>query len=320
MDAAVSASAGRIVVTPRSAYGHPALERMRDAGYELVFPSPGAVPTPEQQRAALGSAVGYLAGVEPVTRETLAAAPRLRAISRNGTGADAIDLAAASELGVEVLRAPAANAQGVAELAVGLMLAAARSLPSATAAIRAGEWGRWEGIELAGRRLGLVGAGQVGRRVARVALALGMSVRAFDAYPDSSFAPDGDFAFAPLEEVLATAEVLSLHAPPAATPLLDARALAALPAGAILVNTARASLVDEAAVLAALDSGGLRAYATDVFEVEPPGVTTLTAHPAVLGTAHIGGFTRESVDRALGAAVSNLLDALDSDRERPGDE
>jgi len=310
----------RIVVTPRSAHGHPAVDRMRAAGYEVVFPSPGAVPTAEQLQAALGGSVGYLAGIEPVTRELLEAAPLLRAISRNGTGADTIDLDAAEERGVRVLRAPAANAQGVAELTVALMLAAARSLPYAAGAIRAGEWGRRQGIELGGRTLGVIGAGQIGRRVIRVALALGMRVRAYDAYPDASFEPEGDFAFVPLDDVLAGAEVLTLHAPPADEPLVDRAVLAGLPAGAILVNTARASLVDEAAVLEALDSGALRSYATDVYAVEPPGVTALTSHPAVIGTAHIGGFTAESVERAMSAAVDNLLHALDSDRERPGDE
>ncbi|MCS5723663.1 phosphoglycerate dehydrogenase [Herbiconiux sp. CPCC 203407] len=310
----------RIVVTPRSAHGHPAIERLRSAGFEVVFPSPGAVPTPEELIASLADSAGYLAGVEPVPRSVLIAAPRLRVISRNGTGADSIDLAAAEELGVRVLRAPAANAQGVAELTVALMLAAARSIPFASAAIARGEWGRREGIELAGRRLGIIGAGQVGRRVARVALALGMSVRAFDAFPDPSFAPDGDFAFAELDDVLSGAQVLSLHAPPARQPVVDDRALALMPRGAILVNTARATLVDERAVLDALDTGRLRTYATDVYQVEPPGMTPLTTHPSVIGTAHLGGFTRESIDRAMTAAVENLLDALDSDRERPGDD
>ncbi|MFC5789082.1 oxidoreductase [Agromyces tardus] len=313
-------SHGRIMVTPRSAVGHPAVERLADAGYDVVFPAPGAVPTPQQQRAALADCVGYLAGIEPITRETLAAAPKLRVISRNGTGADAIDLDAAAELGIEVLRAPAANAQGVAELAVGLMLAAARSLPFAASSIAAGEWGRRQGIELAGRTLGLVGAGQIGRRVARVALALGMRVRAYDAYPDASFRPDGDFAFTGLDDVLDQAQVLSLHAPPAARPLIDRTALERMPRGAVLVNTARASLVDDDAVLAALQSGALRAYAADVFDPEPPGRTPLTQHPAFIGTAHIGGFTEESVDRAMAAAVDHLIHGLDSGRARLPDE
>lgn len=308
-------SRGTIMVTPRSAVGHPALGRLAAAGYDVVFPAPGTVPSREQQHAAIAHSVGYLAGIEPIDRETLAAAPLLRAISRNGTGADGIDLAAADELGIRVLRAPAANAQGVAELAVALMLAAARSLPYATASIAAGEWGRRRGIELAGRTLGLVGAGQIGRRVALIALAVGMRVRAFDAYPDAGFAPIGDFAFAGLDDVLSAADVLSLHTPPAARPLIDVAALARMPRGAILVNTARASLVDEGAVLAALESGRLRAYAADVFDPEPPGRTALIAHPHFLGTAHIGGFTQESVDRAMDAAVDQLIDALDSNRD-----
>lgn len=312
--------AARIMVTPRSAVGHPALDRLRAAGYDLVFPAPGAVPTPEQQRTSIAGCVGYLAGIEPITRETLAVASELRVISRNGTGADAIDLDAAAELGIEVLRAPAANAQGVAELTIGLMLAAARSLPAVAASIAAGEWGRRQGVELAGRTLGLVGAGQIGRRVARVALALGMRVRAFDAFPDSSYRPEGDFAFSDLPEVLSEAQVLSLHAPPAERPLIDGEALNRMPRGAILVNTARASLVDDAAVLAALDSGVLRAYAADVFDPEPPGLTPLTRHPAFIGTAHIGGYTEESVDRAMAAAVDHLINGLDSGRARLPDE
>lgn len=303
------------MVTPRSAVGHPALERLTSAGYEVVFPAPGAVPTAEQQRSAISDCVGYLAGIEPVGREVLAVAPLLRAISRNGTGADAIDIAAASERGIQVLRAPAANAQGVAELAVALMLAAARNLPFAAASIAAGEWGRRQGIELSGRTLGLIGAGQIGRRVALVALAMGMRVRAFDAYPDASFTPDGDFAFAELAEVLDAGDVLSLHAPPAERPLIDTAALGRMPHGAILINTARASLVDGEAVLEALQSGALRAYAADVFDPEPPGRTPLTSHPAFIGTAHIGGFTQESVDRAMSAAVDQLIDALDSTRD-----
>lgn len=311
----MSAAVDRIMVTPRSAVGHPSLERLTAAGYEVVFPSPGVVPTIDQQRDAIATSVGYLAGIEPITREMLAAAPLLRAISRNGTGADAIDLTAADELGIRVLRAPAANAQGVAELAVALMLAAARNVPYAAASIAAGEWGRRQGVELAGRTLGLIGAGQIGRRVALIALAIGMRVRAFDAFPDAGFAPAGDFAFAPLEEVLSAADVLSLHAPPAARPLIDATALQRMPRGGILVNTARASLVDDAAALAALDSGQLRTYAADVFDPEPPGRTALIAHPQFIGTPHIGGFTQESVDRAMDAAVDQLIDALDSNRD-----
>lgn len=304
------------MVTPRSAGAHPALDRLRAAGYDLVFPAPGALPTAEQQCAGLVGAVGYLAGVERIPREVLAEAAELRVIARNGTGADGIDLAAAQELGIEVRRAPAANAQGVAELAIALMLAAARRLPAVAGALRDGRWERERGIELGGRTLALIGCGQIGRRVAGVALALGMRVRAHDPYADVSLLTAGEFEFASLPAALAGADVVSLHAPPGSAPVIDAAALATLAPGAILVNTARASLVDEHAVLAALNSGTLGGYAADVFDPEPPGRTPLVAHPRFIGTPHIGGFTTESVDRALSAAVDHLIESLDSGRGR----
>lgn len=306
---------GRILVTPRSAVGHPTLGHLTAAGYDIVFASPGETPTFDQQRAAIHDCVGYLAGVEPITAELLDAAPALKAISRNGTGADAIDLDAAAARGIEVLRAPAANAQGVAELTVGLMFAAARAIPATSAALAEGRWERTLGLELSGRTLGVVGAGQIGQRVIRVALAIGMRVRAYDAYPATDFAPDGDFAFAELQDVLEQADVLTLHAPAGDRPLLDTAAIDRLRANVIVVNTARSGLVDEPAILAALDSGILRAYAADVFAVEPPGETALTVHPRFIGTSHIGGYTDGSVERAMAAAVQNLIDALDSARD-----
>lgn len=304
---------GRIAITPRSLseHGHAALEPLTEAGYELVFPSPGRQPTEAELRAVLPGCVGYLAGVEPVGRALLeAASPTLRVISRNGVGTDAIDRAAAAEHGIAVRVAEGANAEGVAELAIALMLAATRHLPAADRAIKAGGWRRRAGVELRGRALGLVGAGRIGRRVAELALGLGMRVRAFDAFPDDGFRPRGDFAYAPLEDVLAGADVVSLHCPPAAEPLIGSRQIATMTPGALLINTARAGLVDEGAVLAALESGRLGGYATDVFVQEPPELTPLLLRDDVVTTPHVGGYTAESVDRAARAAVDNLLDEL----------
>lgn len=307
----------RILVTPRSASagGHPALEKLEAAGYELVFPAPGKVPSTEQQIAAISDCVGYLAGVEPIGKEVLDHAAKLKAISRNGTGADAIDITYAESLGIEVLRAPAANAQGVAELALALMFASARHIPFAVNSIAAGEWGRKQGVELNGKVLGLIGCGQIGQRVARVALSIGMDVLAYDAYPAENFSPGENFRFAEFDDVIASADFVSLHCPPAEHPIINTTTLAQMKHGAYLVNTARASLVDESAVLASLDSGQLSVYAADVFDPEPPGITPLTSHPSFMGTAHIGGFTQESVDRAMHAAVDNLLKALESSRD-----
>jgi D-3-phosphoglycerate dehydrogenase / 2-oxoglutarate reductase len=310
----------RIVVTPRSLSqgGNPLLERITRAGYQLVFPSPGRQPSEAELAAALPGAVGYLAGVERVSAALLAGAGRLRVISRNGTGVDNVDLEAAHRAGITVCRAEGANARGVAELAFGHLLAAARAIPRADAALKAGRWAREKGLELEGRTLGVVGCGRIGRLVARFALAFDMRVLGFDLHFDRSLSPAG-LREAPLEQLLREADLLTLHCPPPASggPLLDRAAVAALRPGAIVVNTARQGLVDEAAMAAALRDGRVRAYTVDAFDAEPPTDWSLISSPQVVATPHVGGFTDESVDRATAAAVDNLLAALGAPREGP---
>jgi D-3-phosphoglycerate dehydrogenase len=303
---------GKIAVTPRSLSreGHPALEKLRQAGFEVVFPTPGRQPEESEIAAFLPECVGYLAGVEPVSREVLARSPQLKVISRNGVGVDNIDLQAAEELGIRVEIAHGANAQGVAELALALILAGVRDVPWSDRMLKAGEWQRKQGIELAGRMLGVVGCGQIGKRLVEMAVGVGMRVRAFDLFPDVSFKPSGDFAFTALDDLLAEADVISLHCPAGDQPLIDAAAIARMKNGVFLVNTARAALVDDDAVLAALNSGKLSGFATDVYHQEPPGASELLRHELVIATPHAGGFTEESVRRASEAAVDNLLDVL----------
>jgi len=304
----------KVIVTPRSLSrgGHPLLERLAAAGYELVFPSPGAQPTEALLLATVGEAVGYLAGVERVSAAVLHRAARLRVISRNGTGVDNIDLEAAAARGIVIRRAEGANARGVAELAFGHVLCAARGIAAADAELKAGRWTRAKGFELEGRTLGLVGCGRIGKLVARFALAFDMRVLAHDPFPDRSFAPAPTFAWASLDQVLREAQVLSLHCPPSpgGKPLLDATAVAGLRKGAVVVNTARQALVDEAAMAAALAEGRVAAYTMDAFDEEPPADLGFVRTRGVLATPHVGGFTDESVDRATAVAVENLLDSL----------
>ncbi|MBE7211142.1 MAG: oxidoreductase [Gluconacetobacter diazotrophicus] len=305
----------RILVTPRSLTRapDPAVERLREHGHEPVYAPAGRTPDETTLLALLPGCVGWLAGVEPVSPRVLeAASPTLRVISRNGTGSDNLPLATAERLGIRILRAQGANARGVAELALALMLASLRHLPEQCAALKAGGWQRREGREIAGRTVGLVGCGAVGRLVARFALAMDARVRVFDPFPDPLFHPDGDFAFSTLAELLRSSDLLSLHCPMPADgqPVLGEAELAALPPGAHLVNTARGGLVDEAALLAAIEEGRIATYATDAFEVEPPPPSALLRHPRVIATPHVGGFTAESVRRATDAAVANLLAAL----------
>ncbi len=304
---------GRILVTPRSITkeGHPALAKLESAGFEWVSCAKGRQPTEEELLELLPGCVGYFAGVEPVSARVLQSASDLKVISRNGVGVSSIDLGAAKRQGIRVLTTPGANARGVAELTFAHMLALARGLCFGDRSLKAGGWDREKGFELQDRQLGLVGCGAIGRIVSELAIAFGMRVRAYDLYPDPNFHPQG-FDYAPLDEVLADSDVISFHCPPPADgkPLVDEAFLAKVKPGALLVNTARGELLDENAVLAALDSGQIFGLGLDAHRGEPPSDRSLLEHPRVLATAHIGGFTTESVDRAVTGAVDNLLLAL----------
>lgn len=297
----------KILVTPRSLTQAgldtvPELAPLRD--FELVAGPAGRQPTEAELLDLVPGCVGWLAGVEKIGASVLATATDLRVISRNGTGVDAIDLAAADRAGIRVARAVGANARGVAELAVSLALAALRELPRSAGAVRDGRWRRWLGRELAECRVGVVGLGAVGSVAAELFAALGADVLGYD-----PLVPGVE-----LDELLARSEVVTLHAPaqPDGRPLLDARRLALLPERAVIVNTARAALVDDDALLAVLRSGRLAGYAVDAFDTEPPELTELLGHERVIATPHLGGYTRASVRRATEQAVRNLLDALEA--------
>jgi len=252
--------------------------------------------------------VGWLAGVEKISNDVLATATDLRVIARNGTGVDAIDLEAARRRGIDVRRAEGANARGVAELAIGLILALARSIPFSDAAIKAGGWERRKGIELEGKTLGIVGCGKIGRIVAGIAHGLGMHVVGHDPFAKSS----AELPLLPLDDLISTSHVITLHCPPPAdgNPLLDARRLAHARSGVLIVNTARHELIDIPALVAAIDRGHVAGAALDVFAAEPPLDRAHLASDRIIATPHIGGFTDESVDRAVDVAVDNLLEAL----------
>jgi phosphoglycerate dehydrogenase-like enzyme len=260
----------------------------------------------------MGDCVGYIAGVEPITRTILAAAPSLKAISRNGAGVDNIDMAAAQEFGVEVLRAAGANALSVAELTIGHILAVARGIHRSDSLLKRHEWTREKGFELAGKTLGIIGCGSVGRHVARLALALGMKVLAHDPYPAEGFDPGPGFWFTSLGILLEHSGIVTLHLPPPKERyVIGSKEIAGMKSGVIVINTARAGLIDPEAMLRALDEGAVSALTLDAFDGEPPADWRLVDHPRVLATAHLGGDTVESVERATQAAIENLLRALE---------
>lgn len=303
----------KILVTPRSVTrdGHPALDALTEARYEVVFSTPGCLPTEEELLRLLPGCAGYLAGVERISARVLDAAPELKVIGRNGVGIGNIDLDAAERNGIAIWPAVGANSRGVAELTLGLMLSLVRSIPHSDDAMKARRWERRKGLELQGRTMGIIGCGMIGRTVAQFALAFGMKVIAYDPYPNTDFQPEG-FAYTAFDDVIARADVLSLHCSETSdgTALVGAAQLAEMKDGVYIVNTARGSLLDCDATLSALESGKVSGVAVDVFETEPPLDWRLVEHARVIATPHVGGFTDESVARAVSAAVEGILTVL----------
>ncbi len=258
----------------------------------------------------------------PITAEAIRACRSLRVVSRHGVGYNHVDVAAATAAGVAVLIATGANAQSVAELALGMMVAVARGFAKHDATIRAGGWSATSpSIQLHGRALGIVGVGNVGSKVAALGLVFGMAVHAYDPYADPAAIPPGVTMHPALATLLAAVDVLSLHCPltPETQGMIGAAELALVRPGAILVNTSRGPVLDEAALITALTSGHLVGAGLDTFEQEPlPAGQPIAALPNVILTPHIGGSTAASLAAVSEMAATNALRVLDGESVLPG--
>ncbi|EEG09921.1 NAD(P)-dependent oxidoreductase [Pseudogulbenkiania ferrooxidans] len=285
-----------------------AVERMREGGL-LVDEWIGLSPAMLEELIGDYDAV-VVRSATRLGAQQLAAAQRLRLIVRAGVGTDNIDLAAAASQGIAVLNTPKASTGSVAELALGMLLALARRIPQADAAVKSGGWPKKEfsdGIELAGKTLGIIGVGRIGGALGRCAAALGMVVVG----ADKAAEPVGRFeglALLSLEALLACADFVSIHTPPskAGRAVIGKKEIARMKDGVLLVNCARGGLVDEEALLTALDSGKVRGAALDVFAGEPPSDLRLARHPHVICTPHLGASTREAQAR-IGVEIAQLM-------------
>jgi D-3-phosphoglycerate dehydrogenase len=280
------------------------------ARYEL-----GGARAPDVLASGLDGAWATIAASEPYTRELFSQAPDLKAILRWGTGSDAIDINAATDAGVAVVTTPAVNAEAVADMALALMLACIRRLPTLDSAVRSGQW-RAAGAtrDLAGATVGVVGLGAIGRAVSRRLRAFGCRVLALEPNPDETFCRQHEVQLTDLGSMLPQVDVLTLHAPltRASRHLIGARELAMLPRHAVLVNTARGELVDQRALAAALTEHRIAAAGLDVFEAEPvPADDPILAAPNTLLSGHISSLTELGLDRTGEAVLANLRELLD---------
>ena len=262
----------------------------------------------------LDGAWAVVAGSEPYTREVFDKTPTLEAILRWGTGSDAVDITAATDAGVAVVTTPAVNAEAVADLALGLMLACVRRLRELDAAVRDGEWRPHAPTrDLAGATVGIVALGAIGKAVTRRVRGFGCQVLAVEPNPDTEFCAQNGVELTDLDDMLPRVDVLTLHAPatPGTRHLIGAPQLEALPRHAVLINAARGELVDQPALVQALNEGQIAAAGLDVFEHEPvhPDDPILSAPNTVL-TGHLASFTELGLTRTGEAVVANLRELL----------
>lgn len=267
----------------------------------------------DELRVLLHGADAWIAGTGPITEEHLAAAPKLRIIARYGVGTESVDLDAARHRGIPVSNTPGANADAVADHAIGLMLAALRFVPDGDRRVRDGDWGVRRGRELGAATVGIVGFGRIGQGVAKRLSGFGCRILAADPFLPAETVRANGAEPVDLDALFEAADVVSLHAPGGQL-LVDATRLTHMPRGSIIVNTARGDLIDEAAVAEALHDGLLAGYAADTLD----GDTAAKDSPLladsladrVIVTPHLGAQTTQAVDNMGSLSLDDVIAVL----------
>jgi len=287
------------------------IKKLEKAGFNVTIKT--TISNDELKTTVSNYDVLIVRGRTKVTKETIEAGTRLKLIGRAGVGLDNIDLKTADKKGVKVLNTPEAPAEAAAELTMGLMLALARSIPSADTAMKEGRWIKKDlmGWELKGKTLGVIGLGNVGERVAKLAKAFGMKILITKrTLPDPALLKELEAEFVPLHELLKKSEIITIHVPytPQTHHMIGEKEMQLMKKGSYLVNTSRGAVVDEKALLKALQSQRLGGAALDVYESEPPTNWTLMQLPNVVCTPHIGAQTEEAQRTASELIAQKIID------------
>lgn len=297
----------RVLVTEKIADG--GLQRLRDAGHEVDVQE-GL--SPEQLLEVIpGAHALIIRSATQVTAEVLAAGTDLIVVGRAGIGLDNVDVAAATERGVMVVNAPQSNTLSAAEHTMALLLAQARNVPQASAALKEGRWERskWTGVELSDKTLGIIGLGRIGKLVAQRALAFGMRLVAYDPFVSEDRARQLSVELLPLEQLMARSDFITLHLAktPETAGLIDAAMLARAKPSLRVINVARGGIIDEQALADAIAAGTVAGAAIDVFATEPCTDSPLFALPQVVVTPHLGASTAEAQDKA-GDTIADMVE------------
>ncbi len=284
-----------------------AIAQLRDDGHEVVE----QFYAPEELGAALREFDAVVVRSATKVRKAqleVARGSRLKLIIRGGVGVDNIDVADAEAMGIAVRNTPNASSNAVAELAIGLMFSCARYISVSGQSMRDGRWEKKaysKGFELGGKTLGVIGYGRIGKRIGDLAQGIGMHVVSYQRHPKPEYECD-TMHFVSLQDLLQTADIIALSTPALGAPIINADTIATMKDGVVIINTSRGSNVDEAALLAALDSGKVRAAGLDVWNEEPTKNDALSRHPAVSALPHIGASTVEAQKR-IGSEIVSII-------------
>ncbi|MGB9662165.1 MAG: phosphoglycerate dehydrogenase [Moorellaceae bacterium] len=308
----------KVVITPRSfaATSPLPLKVLEERGFTIVRNHLDRPLNEEELLELVRDADALIVGIDRVTRQVITHAPRLKVISKYGVGIDNIDLEAAAERGITVTNTPEVNTEAVADLTVGLMLAAARQIPQADASMRQGQWKKFMGMALFGKTVALLGTGRIGRAVARRLKGFNTKLLLYDVHPDPSFAAEVQGEYVELTRALREADYISLHLPllPETANLIGEKELRLMKPNAVLVNTSRGGIVEEKALARALRERWIRAAALDVFAEEPPRDQDLLSLSSAVFTPHIGAYTEEAVLLMGLEAAENVISVLEGKR------
>lgn len=302
----------RVLITSLNGEAGPHFELFADNGFDVDVVDRSLNLWDEE--TLIKATEGYdavIAGSEPWTEKVLRALPELRVISRSGVGFDAVDTGVCDELGIVVATTPGVNHHAVAEHAIAMLMAIARGFPWNDMWVRQGKWERIAGPRVMGRTLGLVGLGRIGQATAERAAGLGMKLMAYEPYADDNFIAKWGIELVSIDELFSLADYVSLHCPATEETkhLVNAERLAKMKEEAVLINTARGSLVDEGALIAALQNKQIRAAGLDVFEEEPlPLSSPLIEMENVLLSGHVAGLDYESHDGTFGMNAQTIID------------
>lgn len=267
----------------------------------------------------IGNFDAMIAGLDEITSKVIENAKNLKIIARYGTGTDNVDLQAAKEAGICVTNTPGANSVSVAELAIGLALAASRNIISGSNKTKSGGWPRLSGSSLYGKTFGIVGLGHIGKEVGARLSTFNVKILAYDIFQDNNFASKYAIEFSDMDKLLGSSDIVSLHIPVSGETkqMINKTTLSKMKKGAILINTSRGELIDEEALFESLVSGHLKAAALDAFNQEPPGLDNkLIALDQVIATPHMGAATDNASDEMTRIAIIEVIAVLNGQTPR----